>query len=398
VRHPDGIFPLLASHGEGCRLFDAHGRSYVDWMMAWGPVVLGYRHPAVERAIAAQLRDGPLLSLLHPIEVEVAEGLREAIPCAERVAFGKNGSDVLTGAVRVARAVTGREVILCHGYHGFHDWFCAAEPSCQGIPGTLRSLVHRFPYNDLGALEALLARFAGQVAAVVMEPSVLELPKPGFLEGVRRLTREHGCLLVFDEIVTGFRLARGGGQELFGVLPDLACVGKGLANGMPLAALVGNAAVLQRLASTGYGMTYRGETLSLAAAGACLAFFASEPVFARLAETGETVRRRYHETRDRLGVDTTLIGPAARMCFAFAGSRTISPLGQLTLFVQECAKRGVLTNGSLLPCYAHDTEAVEGSLRVFELALEVVARATARERLQDFLHVPPQPAFFRVDI
>jgi glutamate-1-semialdehyde 2,1-aminomutase len=393
-RYPDGVFPLLARRGEGCILWDTTGRPYVDWMIGWGPVILGYRHPAVEQAIRDQLAEGPLLSLLHPLEVEVAERLCDAVPCAERVAFGKNGSDVLAAAVRVARAFTGREIVLHHGYHGFHDWYLAAHPACEGIPEALRPLIHEFGYNDLEGLARLFDRFGDRIAAVVMEPTNIVLPAPGFLESVRQRTRENGSLLVFDEIITGFRLARGGAQEAFGVVPDLACVGKALANGMPLSALVGRSEIMQTVHRIGYGMTFRGETLSLAAARACLEIFEREPVAERLAATGAELRARYHEARDRVGVDTALIGPDARQTFAFGGSRRITPLGCQTLFVQESLKRGVLTNGNLLPCLAHDEAAIEQSALAFHESLEVVARAVAAERLDGFLQVPPLPIFF----
>ena len=393
-RYPDGVFPLLAQRGEGCMLWDTTGRAYIDWMIGWGPVILGYRHPAVERAIREQLAESPLLSLLHPLEVEVAERLCDAVPCAERVAFGKNGSDVLAAAVRVARAFTRREIVLFHGYHGFHDWYMAAHPACEGIPEALRDLIHEFAYNDVEGLARLFDRFGDRVAAVVMEPTNIALPAPGFLESVRRMTSDNGSLLVFDEIITGFRLARGGAQEAFGVVPDLACVGKALANGMPLSALVGRGDIMQTVHRVGYGITYRGETLSLAAARACLEIFEREPVAKRLAATGAALRSLYHEARNRIGVDTTLIGPDARQSFAFAGSRRITPLGCQTLFVQECLKRGVLTNGNVLPCLAHDEAAVARSAQVFAESLEVVARAVAAERLDGFLQVPPLPVFF----
>jgi len=393
-RYPDGVFPILADSGEGYWLRDSTGARYVDWIMGWGPVILGYRHPEVEAAIAAQLKAGPLLSLLHPLEIEVAEEIRRMVPCAGRVAFGKNGSDVLGAAVRVARAATGREGVLVHGYHGFHDWYMASHPECDGIPESLRWLVRSFPYNDLPALRRIFDEFGGHLAAVVMEPTNVTLPAPGFLEGVRALTREAGVLLVFDEIITSFRLARGGAQEAFGVVPDLACVGKGLANGMPLSALVGRRDLMEVLPRVGYGLTYRGETLSLAAARACLAVHAREPVAEHLARIGEAVRTRFRDDAARLGVACGLFGPPARMSFAFSPAGGITGMGLQTLFVQECVKRGVLTNGNLLPSYAHDDEAVERSASAFSSALEVVARAIAARRLDGFLHVAALRIFY----
>jgi len=389
LRYPDGVFPLLAESGEGCRLVDTSGRSYIDWMMGWGTSVLGYRNPDVERAIIDQLRSsGPLLSLLHPIEAEVARLIRELVPCAEAVAFGKNGSDALGGAVRIARAATGRDGILVCGFHGFQDWYMASQPWCEGIPDSLRKLVTFFPYNDLDALKALFAEHGARIAAVVMEPTNTALPSPNYLRGVRELTFDHQALLIFDEVVTGFRLARGGAQEAFGVTPDLACLGKAMGNGMPLSALVGKREVLEVIPRTGYGMTYRGEMLSLAAARACLQLIRDEPVTEHLAAVGDAVRAGFGDACQRAGVPGSLVGPSARMTISFEAAGGITPLGLQTLLIQECLARGVMTNGLVLPCWAHDDEAVAVTVRAFAESAEVLARAIDSGGVRDHLHMP----------
>ena len=394
-RHPGGVFPLFADSGEGCRIVDSTGRSYVDWVMGWGPVLLGYRHAALERAIRDQLAAGPLLTLLHPIEIEVAEQLRELFPCAERVAFGKNGSDGLAAAVRVARAVTGREGVLVCGYHGFHDWYMAVHPQCCGIPEPLRWLVRAFPYNDLAAVRALLAAHGEQIAAVVLEPTSTELPAPGFLEGLRESCTRNGSVLVFDEVVTALRLARGGAQEAFGVVPDLACLGKSMANGMPLSALVGRSELMDAVHHIGYGLTFRGETLSLAAARACLRICATEPVAEHVALVGERVRAAFTAAAAAAGVQARLVGPSCRMTFAFDRQGPLLPLGLQTLFVQECTVHGVLTNGNLLPSYAHDDRALATTEAAFERALAVVARACAARSFDGLLHFAAPHTFLR---
>ncbi len=368
-------FPFFATEAHGCTVVDSSGRSYIDWVNGFGPVILGYRRPEVEEAIIAQLAAGPLMSLMHPVEIEVAERIRELVPGAEQVAFGKNGSDVVNAAIRVARAYTGREIILQHGFHGFHEWYTCSLPGVEGLPSVLKELVHSFPYNDLDALRERFDTFPDQVAVVVMEPVNTHLPEPGYLEGVRDLAHERGALLVFDEMVTGFRLANGGAQEYFGVTPDLACYGKALANGMPLSAITGKREYMDKLTSTAYGMTYRGESLSLAAARATLKVLAEEPVTERLAEIGAGVRARFQELCERTGVHCTLIGPDARLTFAFDNDGGLSWEWIRLLFVQECLKRGVLTNGNLLPSYALGDDDIARSLDVFEGALETVARA-----------------------
>ena len=392
--YPEGVFPVMAERGDGCRTWDTAGREYVDWMMGWGPCVLGFRHPAVERAIAAELERGTLLSLLTPLEVEVAEAVRDAVPGAEGVAFGKNGSDVLALAVRIARAHTGREVVLTCGYHGFHDWYMAGIPECRGIPAALRETTRPFPYGDLDALAARFAEHEGQVAAVVMEPTSTQLPPPGYLAGVKQLCREHGAGLIFDEIITGFRLARGGAQEAFGVTADLVCLGKGLANGMPLSALVGSADNLQALPGVGYGLTYRGERLSLAAARATLEVWRTEPVAEHLARVGTELREHFDAACVRVGVDAQLTGPPARTTLAFAEAGGLSGIGLMTLFVQECLRAGVLTNGNFLPSLAHDERALEETRAAFDAALETVARAVDGGSFDGLLHVEALSSFF----
>jgi glutamate-1-semialdehyde 2,1-aminomutase len=381
----EGVFPEFAVAADGYELTADDGRRFIDWAGGWGPVLLGYRHPEVEEAIRAQLEAGPMLSLAHPVEVELAEALIEIVPCAEMVAFGKNGSDVTTAAVRVARAATGRDLVLQCGFHGFHDWYTCQyrAKNVRGIPKALRAFVHEFPYNDLDALEWLFMRYPDEVAAVVMEPVNVVLPEPGYLEGVRELTHQHGALLVFDEMVTAFRLANGGAQELFGVTPDLACLGKGMANGMPLSAIVGKREHMQHLPDTAWGMTFRGETASLAAGLAVTRVIRREAVPDHLAAIGSQVREAFRKACGRQRVQADLMGPPARMTFEFADAGTLDAERLRSLFVRECARNGVLTTGTLLPSYAHDEHAVEQTARAIAIAVERVAEAirSGREAL-----------------
>ena len=371
----DNPFPRFAVEAHGYTLVDSEGRRFVDWVSGAGPVILGYGHPAVTEAIASQLAVGPTLTVTHPVEVEVAELLTRMVPCAERVAFGKNGSDAVTAAVRLARAVTGREMILQYGGHGFHDWYVASL-GVPGVPAALGALVRRFPYNDLDALAALFDEHAGEVAAIVMEPLNIELPEAGYLEGVRELAHGHGALLVFDEVITALRLGPGGAQERCGVVPDLACLGKALANGMPLSAVVGKREYMERLPEVAYGMTFRGETLSLAAARAVLLTVQREGVAEHLERVGAQVRAAFDRRCAEAGMHATLRGPEARMTFVF-GDHAAVPYERLeAAFVLECARQGVLVNNNVLPSFAHDDEAVRLTDEAFGPAL-AAARALA---------------------
>ncbi|KAB2963030.1 MAG: aminotransferase class III-fold pyridoxal phosphate-dependent enzyme [Thermoanaerobaculia bacterium] len=369
-----GVYPQFICAAEGCRIRDTTGGEYVDWVVGWGTALLGYGRPEIDAAVRQQLSAAPTLSMPHALEVEVAERIVELVPNAEMVGFGKNGSDAVTAAVRLARAVTERDVVLQFGFHGFHDWFAAGDRGIRGLPSAFGGLVHPFRYNDLAGLEALFARYRGRVAAVVMEPFQCELPRDGFLADVKSLAHRHGALLVFDEMITGFRVARGGAQELTGVLPDLACFGKALSNGMPLSAYVGPRELMRSADSVGVDMGCRGETLSLAAARAALDIHAEEPVAERVAEIGRRVRAGLEEEAHREGVPLRLIGHPARLELEFADHGHLTRGAALGLFVQGCLERGVLTNGLVFPTLAHDEAAIDATLRAAREALRIVRR------------------------
>jgi len=372
------VYPRFAVEAYGCRLVDERGRTFIDWVSGAGCALLGYRHPAVEAAIREQLAAGPMLSLYHPIEVELARALTQLIPCAEMVGFGKSASDVLTAAVRIARAHTGRKLILYHGYHGFHDWFACRQQLRPGLPHASSENLRNFPYNDLPALEALLERFRGSVAAILMEPTSMTPPAPGYLEGVRELASAHGVLLIFDEVWTWYRLAPGGAQELYGVLPDLACYGKSLGNGMPLAAVVGSRRYMRLLPSVVFGMTHRDETLSLAAAHAVLGVVRAEPVVNRIQSVGRRIRAELLALSEKAGIRCAVVGMDARLKIEFDDQGGARREYLLQLFTRECAARGVLTSGLIGANYGHDEAAVRQTLEAFAAGIGLVARVVQR--------------------
>ncbi|HEX7133382.1 MAG TPA: aminotransferase class III-fold pyridoxal phosphate-dependent enzyme, partial [Iamia sp.] len=213
-KHPSqwvqGAHPTHVVRGRGAHLWDVDGREWVDEPMALGPVILGYAEPVVDDAVRAQLDDGITFTLMHPLEVEVAERIVALCPGVEQVRFAKSGSDAVTGAVRVARSHTGRDLVLVGGYHGWHDWYIGSTTRDRGVPKAVADLTVPFRADDLDHLAHVLASHPGQVAAVVLEPSGATVPPPGHLQAVVDLAHEHGALAVFDEVITGFRLAPGG--------------------------------------------------------------------------------------------------------------------------------------------------------------------------------------------
>lgn len=304
----EGASPAFLTRGRGARVWDVDGHEYVDWSLSLGAIGLGYCHPAVDEAVIRQVRDGASFSLAHPLETEVAERLCEIIPCAERVRFVKTGSEATEAAMRIARVATGRDVIISIGYHGWHSAHDAAVPQHPGVPHGFTKAIVDVPYNDLDALERAFESQnwvmqgsppphpTGAVAAVLIEPVLHDEPATGYLQGVRNLCDDYGALLIFDEVVSGFRWALGGAQEFFGVTPDLACFGKALANGYPLGAVVGRRDVMERGAWF-VSSTFGGEAVSLAAAKATIDVYrGGGRVIERMWTTGQHLIDRVNDT------------------------------------------------------------------------------------------------------
>jgi glutamate-1-semialdehyde 2,1-aminomutase len=376
TQFPHGISPYFADRAKGSRVWDVDGNEYLDLINALCSVTLGHCDPHVSAAVEKQLHRGTIFSLSSELEIQVAEKIVELVPCAEKVRFGKNGSDATSGAIRIARAFTGRERVAVCGYHGWQDWYIGATARHLGVPNAVRELTHTWIYNDAGSLEKLFKEHPGQFAAVIMEPMNVAFPKPGFLEDVQRLCREHGALLVFDETITGFRYAIGGAQELFGITPDLATFGKGLANGYPVSAVAGRADVMKLMEEVFFSFTFGGETLSLAAALATMHKLQREPVIATMNATGERVLRDTQAAIDRheLGDVFTLSGHPTWSFLQFKDARGATMWEVKTLFMQEMLKRGVLTYGTHNISYAHSPADLDQLATAYDETLAVIKR------------------------
>jgi len=395
-------YPQFAREARGCWLVDVEGRRYVDYLMGWGSALLGYAHDRIRRAMEAALRSAPLLTLTHELMPEVADMLRAMFPGAEAVTFGKNGSDVCTAAVRLARVHTGRPLVLYCGYHGWQDWYVERLGfAATGVPPRDEPLLLPFEPHDLAQVARLLETHRGRVAAVMLEPAgVLESidgpikdADPAFLAELSALARREGALVIFDEIMTGFRYRGGSVQQATGVVPDLTCLGKAMSGGMPLAALVGRREVFDSsIGRIHYEPTFKGETYSLAAAREALRIYREHDIPARVWAFGERLREIVNRLCCDLRVPAEVIGPPYRMLLVFSdGDRQRRTLMR-TLVQQELLKGGLLTTQNLLlPSAAHDDEALDVTRRAFGHALGVVARAIGEDRFASYLEVPPLP-------
>lgn len=398
TQYPLGVSPYFIQRARGSRAWDLDGNEYIDFVSSLAAVTLGYQDPDVDAAVRAQMDSGVIFSLPHPIETEVAELIRDLVPCAEMVRFGKNGSDATAGAVRIARAYTGRDRVASCGYHGWQDWYIGATARHRGVPQAVRDLTHTFAYNDLASLEALLSTHSGEFAAVILEPMNVVDPAPGFLQGVRDLAHRHGALLVFDETITGFRFANGGAQALFGVTPDLATFGKGLANGYPLAALCGRRDVMRLMEEIFFSFTMGGEALSLAAAKATLTKLRDQPVTETLAERGRAIMAGTRQIVEEAGLSDifSVSGHPSWSFLNMRDARGASAFEIKTLWMQEILQRGILSVGTHNVSYAHSDADVRRLLEVYAEVLPMIGRTLERGELATALRCQPLVPLFKV--
>ena len=383
------VMPPFFERAEGCRLQTPEGRWFLDYRMALGPILLGYGHPEVDAAVRVQLEKGVLFSMASPVELEAAERLVEAVPSLEQVRFMKTGNDANSAVVRLARAFTGRDHLVTCGYHGYSDWFACgtgAQPALferenNGVPQALDALVTRVAYGDLEALEALFAQRGNEVAAVLMVPYDWgEEVATDFVHRARALTKRHSSLLVFDQILTGFRLALGGAQDYFGVVPDLSTYAKALANGYPLSAFAGRRDVMETLGRVTITTTYAGETLSLAASAATLDVLQREPVVEHIWAMGQRLRDGFDAAAADVGLAARSYGLPPAVQFRFSPDSETDVRAH-EVFAREMLRRGIFAARPMLLSYAHQPADIDETIGAMRPALAAVAEHQTQSAL-----------------
>ena len=392
-QHVKGIAPKYALRGKGSHVWDVDGNEYIDFNMAIGPLSLGYCYDKVDDAIREQLGHGITFSLMHPLEVEVAELVRDVVPNAEMVRYSKTGADVTSAAVRLARAYTGRKKVLCCGYHGWHDWYIAVTDRSRGIPSAIQDLSFTINYNDI---QSVVDSIDTDTACVILEPVVFDAPKDNFLHRLKEICTERGVLLIFDEMWTGFRLAMGGAQEYFGVQADLATFSKAIANGMPISVLTGRKEIMKLCdRDIFFFTTFGGEALSLAAARATIMEMKTYRVQEFLAKQGKKLREGYNALAARLGMTyTKCSGFDCRTIVTFDPSAG-NPLELKSLLQQEMFKRGVLWGGFHNVSYSHSDEDVRHTLAAYEEILPVIKEGVEKGTVKTLLRGEPVEPVFR---
>ena len=360
-----GVSPVYVERAKGSKIWDVDGNEYLDYCMGIGPISLGYGYDRVDNAIKEQLEKGITFSLMHRLELEVAERLHEIIPNAESIRITKQGADACSAAVRIARAFTKRDKVAVCGYHGWHDWYIGTTTRDAGIPQAVKDLTVMIQYNNIESVKAVMTP---DLACLILEPIIFEEPKDNFLHEVQALCKANGTLLIFDEMWTGFRLALGGAQEFFGIQPDLAVYSKACANGMPIAFLTGRDDVMRLFESdVFYFTTFGGEALSLAATLATLDEMKEKNVPQFLATQGQKIKDGFNTLREKDGMTDyiTIGGYPCRSIVNFT-EKAGDALVLKTYLQQEMIKRGILWSSFHNMCFSHSDADVQFTLDAYD--------------------------------
>ena len=338
-----GTAPSYMDHGDGCYIYDVDGNKFIDFICALGPITIGYNDPTVNKAVINQVHKFASGSLQSELEVQLAEKLCEIIPCAEMVRFVKNGSDATTAAIRLARAYTGRDMVLMSGYHGMHDWSIGASSNNKGVPKAVCNLTKNFTYNDIDDLENKLKE--NKVAAVILEPIQSNGPKNGYLDAVKEMAHKYGAILIFDEVVSGFHYALGGAQELFNVSPDLVTFGKGMGNGYPISAVAGRKELLEQIEQGVFiSTTFGGDSIAMAASLATLDILSQPGYYDHIIRIGTMLHDGIQNRIDKYDLNDTLSvsGLPAHCGLAFEGHGSLSYLDIQSVYSQTMIQNGIL--------------------------------------------------------
>ena len=396
TQYPRGVSPFFIEKGNGARVWDVDGNEYIDFVNSLAAVTLGYCDQVVDRAVQKQMKNGVIFSLPHTLEIEVSEKLIDIIPCAEKVRFAKNGTDATSASIRIARAYTGKEHIAVCGYHGWQDWYIGSTTRDLGVPKAVKELTHKFEYNNIESLERI---FQGhELACVIMEPMNIEYPKDNFLEKVKELVHKNNALLIFDETITGFRYSLGGAQQFFGVIPDLATFGKGMANGYPLSAVVGSSKVMQKVEDIFFSGTFGGETLSLAAASVIIDKYKKEQVTEHFFEVGTYLLKQLNELINNNDL-ANIFWASGHPSWSFLHIKDQQQYNSFeikTFFLQEMFKRGILTLGLHNLSFSHTYKDIDKLIAAYTEVLPMIKQHIDNQTLLENIQGEILESLFKV--
>ncbi len=383
IRRPynfvEGEYPVFVESGKGGRVIDVDGNEYIDFLCAYGPIILGYREDEVDDAVVAQIRDkGFCFSLTQKYQNLLAEKLNELVPCAEMSIFVKTGSDATSTAIRLARGYTDRTAVMRCGYHGWHDWCVEVK---GGVPEKLYEDVYEFNYNDIDSLKVLMSKHGDETAAIIMTPfghplaHKMEEPKPGFLEEAKSIAEKHGAVLIFDEIRTGFRISMGGAQKYYGVTPDLACFGKAMANGYSIGAVTGKSEIMKKGEKDVFiSSTFFPNSLSYIAALKTIEILERDNVLEKIWQKGAGFMERVQKVIDKYGTGAELSGIPPMFFVTFKKDAQKTYKKRRMDFYAQLIRRGVFMHpyhhGYI--AYRHTGEDIDKTVNAIDDALEYV--------------------------
>ena len=376
-----GEYPIFLESGEGCRLYDVDGNEFIDFLCGYGPIILGYREKEVDEAVYKQIKEkGFCFSLTQKYQNVLAKKIAELVPCAEMSIFLKTGSDATTASIRIARAYTNRIKVMRCGYHGWYDWCVEMK---GGIPSKFYEDVFEFEYNNLKQLEDLLAAHGDETAAIIMTPfghpnhQNMQIPKPGFLEGVRNLSDRYGAVLIYDEIRTGFRLSLGGAQALYGVYPDISVLGKAMANGYPISVVTGKKDIMMAAAEKLFiSSTFFPNSEAFIAALKTIEILERDDVLAEIWKKGEGFMEKIQEIIENHDVGAELTGIAPMFYITFKKDESGSYKGKRKDFYTQMIRKGFFFTPyhHAYICYRHTQEDLILTLTAIDESLEFIKK------------------------
>ena len=366
-------YPLFASEGKAQYLFDLDKNKYLDFVSALGSVSIGYGNKHINKKVSQTLSKGIIFSLSHPLELKVAKLLKKIIPSAQMVRFGKNGTDVNSAAIRLARYITGRDKIAVCGYHGWQDWYIGSTSMNGGIPKKVISDTKRFEFNNIKSLEKLFKK--NKYAAVIIEPLASELPSDNFLYKIRKLCNKNKTILIFDEICTGFRVNIKGAQGIYKVVPDLTTLGKAMGNGFPISALVGKKKYMKFMDKIFYSGTFAGETVSLRACYETIKFMIKKKTIEKNILNGIYLKNKFNNIvkKHKLENYITLSGHPSWLFLKIINVNENLKKKIRGIIMQELINNKILFIGSFNINYSHDRNNIHYLLKIIEQTLFLIS-------------------------
>lgn len=394
-----GVSPIYAAKAKGARIWDVDGNEYLDWMSSVGAVVLGYADDVVDASVKDQIDNSTISSLNHECELELAQELSRTIPSAEMVRYAKGGGEACAMAVRIARGTTGRDKVLFCGYHGWHDWYLAANLGKEdlldehlfsmiepiGVPRDLAGTSIPFPYGNLNALEQLLEQNEGEVAAIILEPMRSSLPPTGYLESVRDLAKRAQAVLIFDEVSSGFRPAMGGVQEYLGITPDMTVLAKAMSNGYPMGAVVGQRWVMESASRMFISSSYWSDTIGITAALTTISELGKRNAIAHIHHLGRLLKEGISAALDEAALDGECTGADWHPTLDFRLTDSTVRQQVLTLYIQEMAKRGIIAPNAFYLTAAHTDNDVAQTVEAAQEVFAIISLAIKSNRVAEKL-------------